>query len=138
MIEYKLFFDGSGICAKRDGHDVTDTLTLSFSGEGEKHRLGIISDGKGERFFNITDSKTEISASSLDEGENRLTVYGKNKRWRCEPLVREENRIYCGGVDSAEEIMHFKSEYEKIYATLALCEARLHALEEKTSKAFLF
>ena len=68
MIEYKLFCDGSGICSQRGAHAVADTLTLLFSGEGEKLRLGIISDGKGERFFKLTDSKTEISVTSLDEG----------------------------------------------------------------------
>lgn len=138
MIEYKLFFDGSGICGDREALTLADTVALRFSGDGVKTRLGIISDNAQERFFNISENKTEISASAFAQGENRLTVYGKGKRWKCEPLLRCENKISPRGIDSAEEISHFKSEYEMLSTRLALCESRLYSLEEKIEKQILF
>ncbi len=137
MIEYKLFTDGSGICTERERKVLGERITFKFQ-ENSAVRVGIIADGENERFFNLTNGECEISANVIKEGENRLTVYGKNKRWKCESLLREGEILYPRGVDSAEEISAFKTEYEKIYARLSLCEARIFALEEKINSKTLF
>ena len=137
MIEYKLFTDGSGICTQREEKVTGERITFKFP-ENSALRVGIIADGENERFFNLTNGECEISANVIKEGENRITAYGKNKRWKCERLLREGEKLSPCGVDSAEEISAFKTEYEKIYARLSMCEARIFALEEKTNSKNIF
>lgn len=136
MIEYKLFTDGSGICATREEKISEERIVLRFPSYAL--RVGVISDTERERFFNLTNGECDISVEAIKEGENRITVYGKTKRWKCESLSRSGDRLFPVGIDSAEEISAFKEEYEKIYARLSLCERRLFALEEKINAKALF
>ena len=138
MINYRLFADGTGICVTRDEIPVSDTVCLSFSGDGAQTRLGIISNEEKERFFTISDSSCEISSASLTDGENRLTVYGKGKRWKCEPLLMRDGKISPSGIDSSEQILFFKSEYERLCTRLSMCETRLYELETKINQRSLF
>ncbi len=138
MIEYRLFCDGSGICATREGERISDRVLIRLTGDTSAARIGIISDARPERFFNLNNGESEISSDSFGEGENRVTVYGKSRRWKCEPVVRTGDTLLPAGVDSAEQLMLFKAEYERICARLTLCESRLHALEEKVNQKALF
>ena len=138
MIEYKLFSDNSGICSTREGLYLDESVTLKFPQGCEVVRIGITKPGESERFFNVSDSKTQVSRASFGEGENKLTVYGKTKRWRCEALTLEGNRLFPSGVDSSEQILHHKTEYEKLCARLTLCESRLIALEQKINQKIIF
>ena len=137
MIKYNLFYDNSGICEKREPLVLGDTLTVAFLG-GEGIRVGIVGDEGGERFFSVREGACQICAASLFEGENRVTVYGKSKRWKCESLIKNGDVITPAGVDCAEQISLFKSKYEPIFTRLAMCEGRLCALENQINQKSLF
>jgi hypothetical protein len=137
MIKYNLFFDNSGICEKREPLTLGETLTLTFFG-GEGVRVGIVGEAGGEKFFSVRDGACRICTASLEEGENRVTVYGKSKRWKCESLIKKGDVITPAGVDCAEQISLFKSKYESIFTRLAMCEARLCALENQINQKSLF
>ena len=137
MIKYNLFYDNSGICEKRDDIALGEVLTLTFCG-GEGVRVGVVGEGGGERFFSVRDGVCQICATSLFEGENRVTVYGKSKRWKCESLIKKGDVITPAGVDCAEHISLFKSKYESIFTRLAMCEGRLCALENQINQKSLF
>ena len=138
MIEYKLFSDNSGICSTREGVCLGESVTLKFPHVCEVVRIGITKPNESERFFNVNDAQTQISSASFGEGENKVTVYGKAKRWKCESLALKCGRLLPMGVDSSEQILHHKTEYEKLCARLTLCESRLIALEQKTNQKIIF
>ena len=138
MIEYKLFSDNSGICSTRTATPIEDTVTLKFSGRDDIVRIGITKPNESERFYNLNGQTTEISRQAFGEGENKLTVYGKTKRWKCESLVLADNVITPYGVDTPEQLLLFKSEFEKLCARLSICESRLLTLEEKTNQKIIF
>ncbi len=138
MIEYKLFSDNSGICATREGVSLGESVTLKFPTSCNVVRIGITKPAECEKFFNVSDSQTQVSCASFGEGVNKVTVYGKTKRWKCESLTLDGNRLFPAGVDSSEQILHHKTEYEKLCARLTLCESRLIALEQKINQKIIF
>ena len=138
MIEYKLFSDSSGICSTRASTLLDDTVTLKFCGRDDIVRIGITKPNEKERFYSLSGQTTEISRHAFGEGENKLTVYGKTKRWKCESLVLADNVITPYGVDTPEQLLLFKSEFERLCARLSICESRLLTLEEKTNQKIIF
>lgn len=138
MIEYKLFSDNSGICATREPQELGETVEIKLSGNGEVVRIGITKPNESERFYNVSDSSTEVRGSAFGEGENKVTVYGKTKRWKCESILLCDGLLCPVGVNASEQILLFKLEYERLYARLSLCEGRLLALEEKTNQKIIF
>ncbi len=122
-----LFKDGSGICKTREGIPLELLTSIEFLGDSSALRFSVNS-SEGERFFSISNSVAMLGKGAFSEGINRITVYGKNKVWKCESLSLKNNILTPCGCDSTEQIAFFKSEYERLTKRLSLCEARLSEL----------
>lgn len=137
-MKYILYKDRTGLCKTRKGEELSDVVTLQFAGDGSEMRVGIRSEENGERFYKITEGSVAIPKSAFKDGLNQITVYGSDKLWKCEELVLHDGFLHPNGCDSTEEILNFKSEYEKLYKRLALCEAQISELKRAVNGAKLF
>ena len=111
--------------------------SIEFSGDSSALRLSV-SSKNGERFFSILNSAATLSRNAFSEGENRITVYGKSKKWKCEALNLKDNILTPCGCDSTEQIALFKSEYERLSKRLSACEAQLSELSKAIKGSKLF
>ena len=136
-MKYLLYNDGSGICKTRKGVPLETLTSIDFSGDSGALRFSVNSSA-GERFFSIVNSVATLNKSAFSEGVNKITVYGKNKVWKCESLSLKDNILTPCGCDSTEQIAFFKSEYEKLFKRLALCEAKLSELSRAIEGNKLF
>ena len=137
-MKFILYKDGPGLCKTREGEALDEIVMLHFTGDGSEIRLGVSSNGNPERFYSITNGCSAIPKYAFFEGENKITVYGKTKLWKCESLFLKENYFTPMGCDSTEEILAFKSEYEKLHKRLSLCEAQLSELSKAIFGSKLF
>ena len=137
-MKYILYKDGSGLCKTRKGEELSDVVTLQFIGDGSELRIGLRNEENGERFYKINKGSVALPKSVFSEGENKITVYGKDKLWHCEALMIEGGTVYPVGCDSTEEILVFKSEYEKMQKRLSICEIKIRELEKALNGVKLF
>ena len=136
-MKYILYKDGSGICKTREALPLESINSIEFFGDSSALRLSISSNGN-ERFFSIVNSVAALSKSAFSEGVNKITVYGKDKRWKCESLNLKEDTITPCGCDSTEQIAFFKSEYERLTKRLSACESQLSELSKAIKGSKLF
>lgn len=137
-MKYILYKDGSGLCKTREGELLSRFVTLQFISDGSEIRLGISKSGANERFYSITNGSAIIPSSAFFEGENQITVYGKSKLWKCEALNLQDNIISPVGCDSTEQIVIFKSEYERLQKRISICESQIAELTKSIDGAKLF
>ena len=137
-MKYILYKDGSGLCKTREGERVFDIVTLRFAGNCGEVRVGIRNEENGERFYKITDGSVAVPKGVFSSGENKITVYGKDRLWVCESLILDSDLLYPAGCDSTEEILAFKSEYEKLQKRLSICEIKIRELENAVNGVKLF
>ena len=136
-MKYILYKDGSGLCKTREKEVLENVIQLQFLGDGSEIRVGIFSNGK-ERFYSITNGAVILPATAFCDGENKITVYSKNRLWKCESLILNENELFPAGCDSTEQIAFFKSEYEKLQKRLFGCEMQISRLEKIVEGNTLF
>lgn len=136
-MKYILYKDGSGICKTRSGAPLEMLNSIEFSGDTDALRLCIASK-QGERFFSVTNSVAALSRNAFSEGENRITVYGKNKLWKCEALNLKDDILTPCGCDSTEQMAFFKSEYERLQKRLSACETMIAELSQAIKGSKLF
>ncbi|MBE6694884.1 MAG: hypothetical protein E7587_00370 [Ruminococcaceae bacterium] len=136
-MKYILYKDGSGICKTREGITLDTLISITFTGDVSALRMSVSSNGS-ERFFSIVNSVATLSKNAFSEGINKITVYGKSKRWKCEALSLKDNILTPCGCDSTEEIALFKSEYERLSKRLSACENQLSELSKAIKGSKLF
>ncbi len=137
-MKYILYKDGSGLCKTREGETLSDIVTLQFIGDGSEIRVGVRNKENSERFYKITNGSVAIPKNAFCVGINQITVYGKQKLWKCESLALDSGTLYPNGCDSTEQILNFKNEYEKLLKRLFLCEAQISELKKTVNGTKLF
>ena len=136
-MKYILYKDGSGICKTRESIPLEKLTSIELSGDSSALRLSV-SSKDGERFFSVINSVATLGRNAFSEGINKITVYGKDKRWKCEALELKENAVTPCGCDSTEQIALFKSEYERLTKRLSACESQLSELSRAIKGNKLF